>query len=163
VPLDPEELQEAEEHFQRWSEHNPIWTDSKAAFIAAWDIVSQPVDHPGTTTTPQDRVTRLCDIAAKAIRNAKEGGKGIKLILMVQDDHDAGIEVSGYRDSEDALVDLLVHVKGLLKAHEIDVNAVFRALIGETQPMPPGLQKGAQWSARRSTRNNSAGRTTGTA
>jgi hypothetical protein len=123
--LSPEELAEAKARYALWAEGNPHAGDPLLAFLAGWQICDTPAEYPGINTSPQDRLTRLCDIAVKAIRASGEGIAQPQLVMMLQDGKEGAIEVSGYRDSLAALPDLIRHTNQLLKAHGIDLNEIF--------------------------------------
>jgi len=150
--LDDDDLKEAKEAFQRWAEHNPHWTDPLTCFLAGFQVGAEPKDHPGTDREPSDLATRLCNIAAKAIRKHPEARDedNVKLIVSVFTSKGAGTEVSGYHDSADAVADLWASLKELLKAHGIDMNEAIRvgklttpeAFVRRRTNVPAGFRRG---------------------
>ena len=153
--LDEEELTEAKAAFHRWAEHNPHWTDPELAFLAGYQIGAEPVEHPGISIDPQDRLTRLCDIAAKAISRNKLGGKGVKLVLMLQDGKEGGIEISGYHDSAEGIVDLIGHTFQLMRAHNLDPDEIWRVATKTFRSVTQGTSVNAPAAFRRRIGNGS--------
>lgn len=65
---------------------------------------------------PHDRLTRLCAAMTDALDAHPERGEE-KCIVFMQDGDRGGLQLHGYDDDTDAMVDLLLHLKAIFEAH----------------------------------------------
>ena len=65
---------------------------------------------------PHDRLTRLCAAMTDALE-AQPGTDDVKAIVMLQDAERGGLQVHGYEDQVEAMVDLLGHLQAIFEAN----------------------------------------------
>jgi hypothetical protein len=75
---------------------------------------------------PHDRLTELCAVMTDALDAALEPGEAPKCIVFLNDDDRGGLQLHGYDDDADAIVDLLVHLRAIFRANgqELQVHAL---------------------------------------
>lgn len=71
---------------------------------------------PHRSYEPHDRLTRLCAAMTDALDSHPERGEE-KAIVFLQDGERGGLQLHGYDDDTDAMVDLFVHLKALFEAN----------------------------------------------
>lgn len=71
---------------------------------------------PRRTEEPHDRLTRLCAAMTDALDAHPEHGDE-KCIVFLQDGKRGGLQLHGYEDDTDAMVDLFLHLKALFEAN----------------------------------------------
>lgn len=65
---------------------------------------------------PHDRLTRLCGAMTDALEAHPERGKE-KCIVFLQDEDLGGLQLHGYDDDTDAMVDLFLHLRALFASN----------------------------------------------
>lgn len=65
---------------------------------------------------PTDRLTRLCAAMNDALDAHPERGEE-KSIVFLQDGKVGGLQLHGYEDDLDALVDLLLHIRAIFRSN----------------------------------------------
>lgn len=68
------------------------------------------------TKEPHDRLTRLCAAMCDALDAHPEHGEE-KCIVFLQDGDLGGLQMHGYEDHTDALVDLFMHLRAIFEAN----------------------------------------------
>jgi hypothetical protein len=68
------------------------------------------------STEPHDRLTRLCAAMTDALDAHPERGAE-KCIVFLQDEKLGGLQLHGYEDDTDAIVDLFVHLRALFASN----------------------------------------------
>lgn len=82
------------------------------------------------TTTPTERLTRLCDAMTTALEAHPEYQSDQCMIFMSSEaDKRYGLVIHGYEDDKKAIVDLLMHLRAMFKANGMEMHLV---PIGET-------------------------------
>ena len=87
-----------------------------------------------TTTkseTPQDRLTRVCDGMITAFNQHAEKLEDDRAVVLVNDGTRGGICIAGYEDEDDAVVDLVMHLRAIFRARGMDLHFV---QAGDTPP-----------------------------
>jgi hypothetical protein len=69
-----------------------------------------------TEGEPYDRLTRLCAAMTDALEANPERGDE-KCIVFLQDGQRGGLQLHGYDDEGEAIVDLFVHLRAILRAN----------------------------------------------
>jgi hypothetical protein len=87
--------------------------------------------RPRRTEEPTDRLTRLCKAMTEAFDAHPEHREGDKAIVFLDDGDHGGIQIHGYDDDTDAIVDLFVHLRALFRAQGKDLSFM---------PIPPNPQ-----------------------
>ena len=72
-------------------------------------------DVTRTEGEPHDRLTRLCAAMTTALDAHPERGEE-KCIVFLQDSERGGLQLHGYEDDTDALVDLFLHLRAIFRA-----------------------------------------------
>lgn len=65
---------------------------------------------------PTDRLTRLCAAMTEALDAHPEHGEE-KCIVFLQDKEAGGLQLHGYDDDTDAIVDLFLHLRALFRSN----------------------------------------------
>lgn len=73
------------------------------------------------TYEPHDRLTRLCAAMTDALDAHPERGDE-KCIVFLQDSERGGIQLHGYQDDTDAMVDLFLHLRAIFRANGKDLQ-----------------------------------------
>jgi len=81
--------------------------------------------------TPQDRLTRICDTLLATFNGHTEKHAIDRAIVFLVDEHKGGIGIAGYDDDNDALLDLVVHLRAMFRARGQDLHFV---PVGTTPP-----------------------------
>jgi hypothetical protein len=83
-------------------------------------------DDVRRTGEPHDRLTELCAVMTDALDAALAPGEEPKCIVFLDDGDRGGIQLYGYEDDADAIVDLLVHLRAIFRANgqELQVHAL---------------------------------------
>jgi hypothetical protein len=68
------------------------------------------------TTEPHDRLTRLCAAMTAALDAHPERGTE-KCVVFLQDSERGGLQMHGYEDDADAIVDVLLHLRAIFNAN----------------------------------------------
>jgi hypothetical protein len=76
------------------------------------------------TTEPHDRLTRICDSMTKQFDLHPEHRTGDKCIVFLDDGHRGGINIHGYDDDLEAIVDLFIHLKAMFQATGRDLDFI---------------------------------------
>jgi len=74
------------------------------------------------SSKPHDRMTRLADAAVKALEADSEYEPGIKCCVFLDDGVNAGMVLHGYEDTGEAIADVLVHVRAMLRTQGQDMQ-----------------------------------------
>jgi hypothetical protein len=82
---------------------------------------------------PIDRLTRICDDVTKAFDAHPEHHDGDKCIVFLDDGERGGLVIHGYDDTQEALVDLLMHMKAMFQANGKRMDLVFMDEKGVTR------------------------------
>jgi hypothetical protein len=77
------------------------------------------------TEQPHDRLTRLCAAMTDALDAHPERGTE-KCIVFLQGERRGGLQLHGYEDDTEAMVDLFLHLKALFEANgkELQIHAL---------------------------------------
>jgi len=87
---------------------------------------------PTVSDTPQDRITRIADTMLTVFNNHAEKRGADRAIVFVTDTvKEGGIAFTGYVDNRDAIVDLIVHLRAMLRTQGLDLHFV---PVGTTPP-----------------------------
>ena len=81
--------------------------------------------------TPQDRLTRICNDMISTFNGHVEKQTADRAIVFLVDEVKGGIGLAGYTDEDDALVDLIVHLRAIFSARGQELHFV---PIGTTPP-----------------------------
>lgn len=73
-------------------------------------------EEPIGSDKPTDRLTRLCAAMTKTLDEQPEYGDDIKCIVFLDDGERGGLQLHGYENDLDALVDLFIHLKAMFAA-----------------------------------------------
>jgi hypothetical protein len=76
------------------------------------------------TIDPHDRLTRLCAVMTDALDADPEMTDDVNAIVFLQDGDRGGIQLHGYDDDVEAMVDLLWHVRAIFRANGKDLHLV---------------------------------------
>ena len=68
------------------------------------------------STQPRDRLTRLCAAMTETLDAHPESGDE-KCIVFLQDGERGGIQLHGYEDDTDAMVDLFLHLRAIFRSN----------------------------------------------
>lgn len=68
-----------------------------------------------TTDGPHDRLTRLCEAMTDALDAHPERGEE-KCIVFLQDAERGGLQLHGYEDETEAVVDLFIHLRAIFRS-----------------------------------------------
>ena len=69
---------------------------------------------------PHDRLTRLCGAMLDALDAHDERG-GERCVIFLQDGDDGGLVMHGYSDDADAIVDIILHLRAILRSKGADL------------------------------------------
>jgi len=81
--------------------------------------------------TPQDRLTRIGNTMLAAFNEHGEKLGADRAIVFLKDATKGGIALAGYDDDKDAIMDLVVHLRAMFRAHGQDLHFV---PVGTTPP-----------------------------
>ena len=73
------------------------------------------------TEQPEERLTRLCAAMTEALDAHPERGDE-KCIVFLQDGERGGLQLHGYEDDADALVDLFIHLRAIFRSQGRDLS-----------------------------------------
>jgi len=77
------------------------------------------------STEPHDQLTRICDRMTDALHADPEYQGNIRCIVFLTIPEDRnGIVLDGYEDDNDAVVDLLIHTRAILKARGFKMDII---------------------------------------
>jgi hypothetical protein len=82
------------------------------------------------SSEPTDRLTRLCAAMTDALESHPERGDE-KCIVFLQDGSIGGLQLHGYEDAHEAIIDLFLHLKALFQSQGKDLG--FMAFGGEPE------------------------------
>lgn len=86
---------------------------------------------PSKSDTPQDRLTRMCNTMIAAFHEHPEKGASDRAIVFLVDETKGGIGLAGYADDDDPIVDLIVHLRAILRTRGQELHFV---TVGTTPP-----------------------------
>lgn len=69
------------------------------------------------STEPHDRLTRLCAAMTSAMDAHPETSDDVKCIVFLQDAKRGGLQLHGYEDDTEAMVDLFMHMRAIFEAN----------------------------------------------
>jgi hypothetical protein len=75
-----------------------------------------PTNVNRTEGQPHDRLTRLAAAMTDALEAHPEYAPTVKCAIFLDDGNRGGIQLHGYEDDADAVVDLLVHLQAIFRA-----------------------------------------------
>lgn len=81
------------------------------------------------SSEPHDRLTRICAEMTYALEQHPEYSDDVKAIVMLQDNDRGGLQLHGYDDDTEALVDLFMHLKAIFASQ--GKTLMFAPLRGE--------------------------------
>lgn len=81
--------------------------------------------------TPQDRLTRICNSMIATFNQSGEKREADRAIVFLVDENKGGIGIAGYENEDDALVDLMVHLRAIFQARGQELHFV---PVGTTPP-----------------------------
>lgn len=94
--------------------------------------MTRDIDKPERRVgEPFDRLTRLCAAMTAALEADPECSEEVKCIVFLDDGRRGGIQLHGYEDDTDAMVDLFMHLKAIFKANGKDL--MFAPLAGNPE------------------------------
>jgi hypothetical protein len=78
------------------------------------------------STEPHDRLTRICDAMTKTMDLHPERLKGDRAIVFLDstDEKRGGINIHGYDDDIEAIVDLFMHMRAIMRANGKDLDFI---------------------------------------
>lgn len=78
------------------------------------------------TTEPHDRLTRICDSMTKQFDLHPEKLPGDRCIVFIdsQDEKRGGINIHDYDDDVEAVVDLFMHMRAIMRANGKDLEFI---------------------------------------
>jgi hypothetical protein len=79
-------------------------------------------DEKRTEGEPHDRLTRIADRCAKLVEYDPEFRKGSRCIIFLNDGDRAGVGLFGYDSDTEAVADMLIHIRGVLRANGKDLR-----------------------------------------
>lgn len=79
-------------------------------------------DDVRVSNTPIDRLTGLCARMTEVLE--EPGNEDVKAIVFLQDGEHGGIQTEGYDNQMDAMVDLFVHLRAMLRSVGKDVTII---------------------------------------
>jgi hypothetical protein len=79
---------------------------------------------PTKSDAPQDRLTRIGNTMLTAFNGHDEKCAADQAIVFLKDETKGGIALAGYADDKDALLDLVVHLRAMFRAHGLDLHFV---------------------------------------
>ena len=74
---------------------------------------------------PHDRLTRICDAMTTALEAHPEYRDGDRAIVLLDGDGMGGIVLHGYDDTTEAIADLLVHIRALMRSVGKEMDVAF--------------------------------------
>ena len=74
-------------------------------------------DKPERANEPFDQLTRLCDTMTKAMKADPEYTEDVKCIVFLNNKKRGGLQMTGYEDDTEAIVDLFIHLKAIFKVN----------------------------------------------
>jgi hypothetical protein len=80
-----------------------------------------PSDEKLTVGEPHDRLTHLTDDMLKKMEESEYHEGNEKVIILIQDGNRGGLVLHGYEEDGEAVMDLLTHLKVILKIHGKDL------------------------------------------
>lgn len=80
---------------------------------------------PRHTREPHDRLTRICDQMTKTFDMHPEHRSTDKCIVFLGDDAMGGLVIHGYNDENEAMVDLLMHLRAIFAANGKVMDLIF--------------------------------------
>lgn len=80
---------------------------------------------PPMSDKPMDRLTRICEAMTDVFDAHPEHRETDKCIVFLDDGKRGGIEIHGYEDHQDAMVDLLLHLKAMFQAGGKNFDIMF--------------------------------------
>lgn len=78
-------------------------------------------DESRFTDGPEDRLTRICDAMTKTFDVHIEQRETDRCMVFIEDGVRAGIVLHGYDDQYDAIIALLIHLRGIFRANGQDL------------------------------------------
>jgi hypothetical protein len=69
------------------------------------------------TEEPHDRLTRMCAAMTATLDAHPETSEDVKCIVFLQDGDRGGMQLHGYEEDSEAMVDLLMHLKAIFEAN----------------------------------------------
>jgi hypothetical protein len=80
-----------------------------------------PFERPTRSEEPSDRLTRLCDAMTKALDAHPERGEE-KCVVFLQDGERGGLQLHGYDDDADAIIDVFMHLRAIFRSNGSDLQ-----------------------------------------
>jgi hypothetical protein len=78
--------------------------------------------HERRAEEPVDRLTRMCSAMTTVFEAHSEHRPDDKCIVFLDDGKRGGIQLFGYEDDTEAMVDLLVHIQALFRANGREIK-----------------------------------------
>jgi hypothetical protein len=82
------------------------------------------MNAPREYSEPTDRLTRLCAAMTDALDAHPEMGPTVKAAVFLQDGKKGGLQLHGYDDSTEAMVDLFLHMRAMMRANGKDLQFI---------------------------------------
>lgn len=82
-------------------------------------------DDPRRTEEPHDRLTRICDAMTKTLDMHPESRPTDKCMVFLQNGRQGGLVLHGYDDDSEAITDLLMHLKAMMRANGKQLDFMF--------------------------------------
>ena len=83
------------------------------------------MSKPTMGRMPTDRLTRICEAMSFTFEHHGEHRETDKCMVLLDDDENGGIVVTGYEDGAEAMTDLLMHLRAIFKAHGKRLDLMF--------------------------------------
>ena len=74
------------------------------------------------TTSPKDRLTRICAAMLATFNQSDEIKEGDRAIVFLNDDEKGGIAMTGYANDKEAIADLVVHLRAMFHAQGVELH-----------------------------------------
>lgn len=80
--------------------------------------------HERRSGEPVDRLTGICDEMITVLEANEREGETIHCVVLLDDGKAGGLVMHGYDDDRDAVVDILVHLRAIMRANGMDLKAM---------------------------------------
>jgi hypothetical protein len=80
------------------------------------------MSKPKRSREPHDRLTRICDVGIDAMEGHPEYGEDVRVVILLSDEEGGGVVIHGYERDTDAVVDLLMHLRAIMRANGKDLQ-----------------------------------------
>lgn len=81
--------------------------------------MDRPVRSEGE---PVDRLTRLCGAMTDTLDAHPEMSENVKCVVFLQDGDRGGLQLHGYDDDKEAIVDVFMHLRAIFQSNGSDLT-----------------------------------------